>query len=146
MLADVGLDSIALVELLAYTGDYLSYWQDSAATEAYLDTARQRPSVRRHARLLAYAMHDGCNARTWVHFTVDATAGGVSLNVPISSTDPPMRVLTEPAVRLLVAQVIETSPIPVEARDGDPAEQIQLVPLRFVGFEVVPIRVGVDTI
>jgi predicted phage baseplate assembly protein len=57
---------ITLVELLAYTGDYLSYYQDAVATEAYLDTARQRISVRRHARLVDYRMHEGCNARAWL--------------------------------------------------------------------------------
>ena len=60
---DIG---VALVELLAYTADYLSYYQDAAATEAYLATARQRISVRRHVRLIDYAMHEGCNARAWV--------------------------------------------------------------------------------
>src|SRR5258708_18480745 len=60
---DIG---ITLVELLAYVGDYLSYYQDAVATEAYLDTARQRISVRRHARLVDYVMHEGCNARTWL--------------------------------------------------------------------------------
>ena len=57
---------ITLVELLAYVGDYLSYYQDAVATEAYLDTARRRISVRRHVRLVDYRMHDGCNARAWV--------------------------------------------------------------------------------
>ena len=57
---------VALTELLAYTGDYLSYYQDAVATEAYLDTARQRISVRRHARLVDYRLHEGCNARAWV--------------------------------------------------------------------------------
>jgi hypothetical protein len=57
---------ITLVELLAYVGDYLSYYQDAVATEAYLNTARQRISVRRHVRLVDYQMHDGCNARAWV--------------------------------------------------------------------------------
>ncbi len=57
---------ITLVEILAYAGDYLSYYQDAVATEAYLNTARQRISVRRHARLVDYLMHEGCNARTWV--------------------------------------------------------------------------------
>lgn len=57
---------ITLVELLAYTGDYLSYYQDAVATEAYLDTARQRISVRRHVRLIDYVLHEGCNARAWV--------------------------------------------------------------------------------
>ncbi|MFL9450931.1 MULTISPECIES: baseplate J/gp47 family protein [Nostocales] len=57
---------ITIVELLAYVGDYLSYYQDAVATEAYLETARQRISVRRHARLIDYPMHEGCNARTWL--------------------------------------------------------------------------------
>ena len=62
---------VTLVELLAYTGDYLSYYQDAVATEAYLDTARRRISVRRHARLVDYRMHEGCNARAWLCITVD---------------------------------------------------------------------------
>ncbi|MCP2259141.1 putative baseplate assembly protein [Streptoalloteichus tenebrarius] len=57
---------VTLVEVLAYVGDQLSYYQDAVATEAYLDTARRRVSVRRHARLVDYAMHDGCNARAFV--------------------------------------------------------------------------------
>jgi hypothetical protein len=61
--ADVG---VAVVEVLAYVGDHLSYQQDAVATEAYLDTARRRPSVRRHARLVDYAMSDGANARAWL--------------------------------------------------------------------------------
>lgn len=67
---------ITLVEILAYTGDYLSYHQDAVATEAYLDTARQRISVRRHARLVDYAMHEGCNARAWVHVHTSADLEG----------------------------------------------------------------------
>lgn len=66
---------IALVELLAYAGDHLSYYQDAAATEAYLGTARRRISLRRHARLLDYFVHDGCNARTWVCFEVQKGGG-----------------------------------------------------------------------
>ena len=65
--ADVG---VALVELLAYAGDYLSYRQDAVATEAYLHTARRRSSVRRHARLVDYFMHEGANARAWVQIQV----------------------------------------------------------------------------
>jgi hypothetical protein len=62
---------IALVEVLAYTGDYLSYYQDAVGTEAYLDTARRRISVRRHVRLVDYPMHEGCNARAWVFVETD---------------------------------------------------------------------------
>ena len=61
---------ITLVELLAYVGDQLSYYQDAVATEAYLGTARQRISVRRHARLVDYRLHEGCNARAWLHLHV----------------------------------------------------------------------------
>jgi hypothetical protein len=67
--ADLG---IALVELLAYVGDHLSYQQDAIGTEAYLDTARRRVSIRRHARLVDYRIHDGCNARAWVQVNVTA--------------------------------------------------------------------------
>ena len=70
--ADVG---VALVELLAYTGDRLSYHQDAVATEAYLGSARRRTSVRRHARLVDYAMHDGVNARVWLAFETDTDRG-----------------------------------------------------------------------
>ncbi len=63
---------ITLVELLAYVGDYLSYYQDAVGTEAYLDTARERISVRRHTRLVDYPLHEGCNARAWV--AIEASA------------------------------------------------------------------------
>ena len=61
--ADLGT---TLVELLAHTADRISYQQDAVATEAYLDTARRRVSVRRHVRLIDYPMHDGVNARAFV--------------------------------------------------------------------------------
>jgi hypothetical protein len=64
--ADIG---VLLAELLAYCGDQLSYQQDAVATEAYLLTARSRISLRRHARLVDYFVHDGCNARAWIHLT-----------------------------------------------------------------------------
>jgi hypothetical protein len=67
--ADVG---IALVELLAYLGDELSYRQDAVATEAYLATARRRTSLRRHARLVDHAVHEGANARAWVRVLVQS--------------------------------------------------------------------------
>jgi hypothetical protein len=67
--ADLG---ITLVELLAYAGDYLSYQQDAVATEAYLGSARKRVSLRRHARLVDYFVHDGTNARVWVQLTTEA--------------------------------------------------------------------------
>jgi len=75
--ADLG---IALVEALAYVADHLSYELDVVATEATLATARRRASARRHARLVDYAMHDGSNARAWVH--VEVAEGAVDVVVP----------------------------------------------------------------
>ena len=66
-LADYGM---ALIEVLANAGDKLSYQQDAIATEAYLETARRRISLRRLAVLVDYAMHDGCNARAWVQLQI----------------------------------------------------------------------------
>lgn len=66
--ADLG---ITLVELLAYVGDHLSYQQDAVATEAYIGTARRRTSLRRHARLMDYLVHEGCNARAWLRVFVN---------------------------------------------------------------------------
>ena len=71
---DIG---IALVEVLAYVGDFLSYYQDAVATEAYLETARERISVRRHTRLVDHIMHEGCNARAWLCVEV---VGNLTLN------------------------------------------------------------------
>jgi hypothetical protein len=65
--ADIG---VAMAEVIAYVGDYLSYQQDAVATEAYIETARSRISLRRHARLVDYFVHDGANARAWVQLQV----------------------------------------------------------------------------
>jgi len=92
---------VALVELLAYVGDQLSYYQDAAGTEAYLGTARKRISVRRHARLVDYFLHEGTNARTWVAFTVGkgAAAEGLTLpaHTPVLSRWSPVGALIDPA-------------------------------------------------
>lgn len=74
---DIG---ITLVEALAYTADQLSYYQDAVATEAYLGTARRRISVRRHARLVDYHLHEGCNARALV-----ALASDSNLSLPLDN-------------------------------------------------------------
>ncbi len=74
--ADLG---IAIVELLAYVGDYLSYQQDAVATESYIGTARRRVSIRRHARLVDYPMHDGRNARALIQIRVRGDINGLEL-------------------------------------------------------------------
>lgn len=64
--------AITLTEIFAYAGDQLSYFQDAVANEAYLGTARQRFSLKRHALLVDYRMHDGLAARVILRFTVNS--------------------------------------------------------------------------
>lgn len=82
-----------LVETLAYVGDYLSYYQDAVATEAYLATARRRVSIRRHARLLDYVVNEGCSARVWARIEVSAERvtlpRGTVLATRIAESAPP---------------------------------------------------------
>jgi hypothetical protein len=84
--------AITLIELMAHAGDLLAYRQDRVATEAYLETARLRTSVRRHARLVDFAVGDGRAARTFVHVVVApeqppvaVVAGSVAVDAPDSS-------------------------------------------------------------
>jgi len=72
-----------LIEALAYAGDHLSYQQDAIATEAYLGTARRRESVRRHARLVDYVMHEGCNARAWIAVRVTGSDVLLEAHTPL---------------------------------------------------------------
>jgi hypothetical protein len=113
---------LALVELLAYEGDRLSYYQDAVATEAYLETARRRVSVRRHARLVDYFMHEGCNARSWVVLLTDTDVPNLDPGELCFLTGRPGtagEVLLAEALETLVrsgAQVFE----PVALRPGEP--------------------------
>lgn len=77
---------IAVVEALAHELDKQSYFQDAIGTEAYLGTARSRVAVRRHARLLDYAVHEGCNARCWV--AVDVEPGSDSDGIVLPARTP----------------------------------------------------------
>ena len=90
--ADLG---IALVELLAYVGDRLSYEQDAAASEGYLGTARRRISLRRLAKLVDYAVSEGCNARAWlfVEVTGDAIVPAAELRCFTAVAGLPERVI-----------------------------------------------------
>ena len=74
---------VTVIESLAYGADFLSYYQDAVATEAYLDTARQRVSVRRHLRLLGATLSEGCAGRLFMRITVGRVG---EVRVPASST------------------------------------------------------------
>lgn len=67
--ADVG---VMLLELMSALGDELSYIQDRYARDSHFATATERHSVRRHARLIDYELHDGRLASTFLSFEVAA--------------------------------------------------------------------------
>jgi hypothetical protein len=96
--ADVG---VALVELLAYAADNLSYRQDAIANEAYLATARQRVSVRRHARLVDYYLHEGCNARAFVHFQIAGHNVALAQGTQLLTRTPNLAAVLAPGSREL---------------------------------------------
>jgi hypothetical protein len=77
---------VMLAELFGYLGDRLAYWQDAVAVEAYLGTARRRTSARRHARLVDYAVHEGCSARVLlaVHLPPDIATVRLEAGAPIA--------------------------------------------------------------
>ncbi|MFZ1425841.1 MAG: hypothetical protein WAS21_03615, partial [Geminicoccaceae bacterium] len=110
----------ALVELLAYKADLLSWSQDAVATEAFLETCRLRVSAKRHARLIDHRMHNGRNAYGFALLT--ASANGV---VPIGT-----RFLTR-ITRPLVGEAAAPGPVianrPDSAFDDDPALREALV-------------------
>jgi hypothetical protein len=60
-----------LLDLLAWTGDMTSYYQDRVANEAFVDTARQRYSLRQHAVLLGTQLQDGRAPTTVLAFEVE---------------------------------------------------------------------------
>jgi hypothetical protein len=75
--------AVMLVEVMSALGDEFAYYQDRVAREAYLETASQRRSLRRHARLVDYNIHDGMGASTWIDVTAKAKgnlAAGTSIN------------------------------------------------------------------
>ena len=65
-----------LLELFAYIGDILSYYQDRVANESFLGTAQTRRAVIQHLRLIGYELG-----------TAAPAAAALSLAVPGSVTD-----------------------------------------------------------
>lgn len=72
--ADAG---VMMAELMSAVGDEMAYYQDRVAREAFLETATQRRSIRRHARLVDYHMHDGLGAFAWLEMMVDPASLGI---------------------------------------------------------------------
>jgi len=70
--ADAG---VMVAELMSAVGDEMAYYQDRIGREAYLETATQRRSIRKHALLVDYPIHDGLGAFAWINFMVNGLAG-----------------------------------------------------------------------
>jgi hypothetical protein len=67
---------IVLLELWAYVADQMNYYADRVANEAYLDTAVQRESVIRIARMMGYTPASALAAQATLTFT-NSTASAV---------------------------------------------------------------------
>lgn len=117
---------VALVEAMAYVGDRLSYSQDAVTTEAYLGTAQQRMSMRRHGRLLDYRLHEGTNARVWMHVEVEGSQSvvvpaGAQFMTKLENGSPtllPPGVAQPPGERHPYEEALELSPVIFEAMAG----------------------------
>lgn len=78
--ASEGDFGVLMLELLAYTGDVLSYYVDRAQNEAYLPTATQRSSVLQIAQLLGYRPSNGTPAHGTV--TLETSQGSGAVLIP----------------------------------------------------------------
>jgi len=117
-----------IIETLAAAGDYLSYQQDAIGTEASLDSARWRLSIQRHARLLDYVLHDGCNARTWLALEVSADlllpAGACAISTQAMATQPQLPANFPIDPRGTIAfETMETARVLTHLNDLGPALQ-----------------------
>ena len=106
--ADVG---VMLAEVMSAVGDEFAYTQDRVARESALETATQRRSVRRLARLVDYELHDGHGARTWLDVTA-AAAGSLPAGTPVQAVPDALATV----VSALVSPVTPDGPNP----DGAP--------------------------
>ncbi|HET7872216.1 MAG TPA: baseplate J/gp47 family protein [Terriglobales bacterium] len=72
--ADFG---VVLIELFAYMGDILSYYQDRLANECFLNTAQERRSVIDHLRLIGYEPQGAAPATAVLSVVVGNDRNGV---------------------------------------------------------------------
>ena len=82
--ADFG---VMFIEALCALADDLSYTQDRIAAETSLDTATQRRSIVRHARLVDYEPKPATAARVWLQLDVVSSPIPTGLVVTASSPD-----------------------------------------------------------
>lgn len=97
--ADFG---IAVIDLLAYVGDRLSYYQDRVGAESQLISARSRESVAGHLKLLDYTLDPGQTATAFICLEVNrdlTVSAGSRVETPapdVPYETPVIFTLTEP--------------------------------------------------
>jgi hypothetical protein len=130
---------VILLQLQAYTGDVLDVYGALRRREEFLSLCTQRPSARRHTRLLGYTMRGATAAQVDLQFTLSQTypgdvtfpAGSV---VRSESATAPVRVqllndLTILAGNLtgtVTAENATTPPADIFQSDGSPDQEYEL--------------------
>ncbi|HEY3025644.1 MAG TPA: hypothetical protein VGJ55_05805 [Pyrinomonadaceae bacterium] len=94
--ADVGM---MLAEVMSAMGDEFAYYQDRISREGYFESATQRRSLRRHARMIDYFLHDGKGGTTWLDFEVNAAAPVHVVSAGDAVWAPPPVLPGEPAAK-----------------------------------------------
>ena len=93
-----------LLDLLAWAGDMHSYYQDRVANEAFVETARQRFSLRQHAVLLGTRLDDGHAPTTLLAFDVENSGfvpAGLQVRMPTSPDEVPVGFVVAQRTRVL---------------------------------------------
>ncbi|SEO03772.1 putative baseplate assembly protein [Nitrosospira multiformis] len=83
--ADVG---VMFLEALSALADDLSYTQDRIAAEASLDTATQRRSLVRHARMVDYEPRCATASRVMLQFDVDQGVNSIAHGLAVTGAAP----------------------------------------------------------
>ena len=83
--ADVG---VMFLEALSALADDLSYTQDRIAAEASLDTATQRRSLVRHARMVDYEPRCATASRVMLQFDVDQGVNSITHGLAVTAAAP----------------------------------------------------------
>ncbi|HEU0177913.1 MAG TPA: baseplate J/gp47 family protein [Blastocatellia bacterium] len=139
--ADFG---VVLIELFAYMGDILSYYQDRIANEAFLTTAQERRSVINHLRLIGYEMAPAAPAAAQLSLIV---ANNVSQVVEVRKGDQ-FATVSSPDRKSLTFEYDEATPLVIDLSKVDqtthPAQKPDGTPLpnfkEIVG--IIPVREG----
>lgn len=100
--ADLGM---MLAEVMSALGDEFSYIQDRVARETSLETATQRRSLRRHARLVDYPLDDGEGGLTWLVFHVNKEVS-IPAGTPIWVPPPKAGPMLNPEERLALSESV----------------------------------------